>query len=122
MVSKSAKNWTSQKSELKRGVLAAELASYISELYGMDKKNCIWVLDSQATLCWLETNIEKLNIFHANQVKKILSYNIRFGYIKTSENFSDLLTKHFEISHLLHPKTENEFSNFFNLWLGLTKL
>ena len=118
VVSKSAKNWTSQKSELKGGVLAAELASYVSELYDIDKKNCICLLDSQATLCWLETNIEKLNIFHANHVKKILSYNIRFGYIKTSENFSDLLTKHFEVSHWLNPKTDNEFSNFFNFWLG----
>ena len=38
VVSKSAKNWTSQKSELKGGVLAAELASYVSELYDIDRR------------------------------------------------------------------------------------
>ena len=70
MLSKSEKKWTAQKSEFRGVVLAAELESKISELYNIDKKNCICLLDSQATLCWLEANIENLIIFHANHVKE----------------------------------------------------
>ena len=118
VVSKSAKNWTSQKSELRGAVLAAELASYLAELYGINQKNCLCLLDSQATLCWLNTKVENLSLFHSNNVRKILSHNIRFGYINTKDNFSDLLTKHFDINHWLSPKTDTELNNFYNFWLG----
>lgn len=47
-----------------------------------------------------------------------MSRNIRFGYVNTKNNFSDLLTKHFEINHCLLPKTESEFNNFYNFWLS----
>ena len=61
---------------------------------------------------------QNLNVFHANNVTKILTHKIKFRYLESENNFADVLTKKFSTNFWLQPKKEKELDVFFNFWLG----
>ena len=121
IVNKNTKHWSTQKSELKGALLAAELTDYLSKLYEIDQNNCVCLLDSQSALYWIQTAPENLSVFHANVVTKIVKLNFKFRYINTSMNFADMLTTSFSTDNWITPYSEKEYTNFFNFWLGPEK-
>ena len=91
---------TTPKAEMKAAALTAELAATVKELFKVPEEKIFCWSDSQVVLGWLKKDPAHLIPYLSHRVKYIQDRNLKFQYVKSRDNSSDLASRGAKVSDL----------------------